>query len=157
MQSSSLQKTGGILTELDEVEARNEEFPLTRAFLTLLDVLTEGPIPAGLGAGCRAPGFTPYLDFLRDHVLLKFNSRAYKDPSEKWEGGSLVLGILYKLLNDHQVSTDDFVDQYVEVQGKGTAPLCKPPGHTILIHMLNESPMFKTVSRSNFGNEKSSI
>jgi nuclear pore complex protein Nup205 len=78
-----VKRAGGILTELDEIEARNEEFPLTRAFLTLIDVLTNGPIPAGLGAGCRAPGFTPYLDFLRDEVLLKFDSRAYRNPAEK--------------------------------------------------------------------------
>ena len=68
---------------MDEVEARNEEFPMTRAFLSLMNTLTENPIPASLGIGYRSPGFQPYLDFLRDSVFLKFNTRAYKNAAEK--------------------------------------------------------------------------
>lgn len=60
-----------------------EEFPMTRAFLQLLGNLTDASIPAGLGAGYRAPGFDPYLAFLRDSIFLKFNTRAYKIPAEK--------------------------------------------------------------------------
>ena len=56
---------------------------MTRAFLTLMDVLTDIPVPAALGAGYRAPGFDPYLDFLKDSVFFKFNTRAYKNPGEK--------------------------------------------------------------------------
>ena len=74
---------GGLQVELDEVESRNEEFPMTRAFLTLVDALTDVSIPAGLGAGYRAPGFDPYLKFIRDSVFLNFNTRAYKTPAEK--------------------------------------------------------------------------
>ena len=69
--------------ELDEVEARNEEFPMTLGFLELMKVLTENPVPAALGAGHRAPGFDPYLNFLRDSIFLKFNTRAYKNPAER--------------------------------------------------------------------------
>jgi nuclear pore complex protein Nup205 len=57
---------GGILGELEEVETRAEEFPLTRAFLQLLDRLTDVEIPAGLGAGTRTPvGLLPYLNFVQ--------------------------------------------------------------------------------------------
>ena len=56
---------------------------MTLAFLHLIDTMTDSPVPAGLGAGYRAPGFQPYLDFLRDYVLLKFNTRAYKNPAQK--------------------------------------------------------------------------
>ena len=65
------------------MEARNETFPLTLAFLRLLDALTDSELPAGLGVGLRAPGITPYIDFVRDSVFLKFYTRAYKDPAEK--------------------------------------------------------------------------
>ena len=65
------------------MEARNEEFPMTRGFLSLMSTLTDIPVPVGLGAGYRAPGFEPYLDFLRDSIFLKFNTRAYKDAAEK--------------------------------------------------------------------------
>ena len=56
---------------------------MTRAFLQLLNTLTDVPVPPGLGAGLRAPGFDPYLDFLVHGVLLKFNTRAYKEAGEK--------------------------------------------------------------------------
>ena len=68
---------------MDEVESRNEEFPMTLGFLELMKILTENPVPAALGAGYRAPGFDPYLKFLRDSIFLKFNTRAYKNPAEK--------------------------------------------------------------------------
>lgn len=69
--------------ELAEIESRNETYPLTLAFLEFINVLTEIPIPAALGAGYRIPGFEPYLLFIRDDVLLKFASRAYKNAGEK--------------------------------------------------------------------------
>lgn len=65
------------------MESQAEEYPLTRAFLTLLDTLTEVPIPPTLGAGHRTPGFHPYLEFVKDIVLLRFDSRAYRHPAEK--------------------------------------------------------------------------
>ena len=69
--------------ELDDVESRNEEYVMTRAFLDLISNLTDASVPAALGIGYRAPGLDPYLIFLRDSVLLKFNTRAYKNPAEK--------------------------------------------------------------------------
>lgn len=69
--------------ELDEVESSNETFPLTRAFVSLLDTLTNVPVPKALGAGHRSPGFEPYLTFIIDSVFLRFNTRAYKNHSEK--------------------------------------------------------------------------
>jgi nuclear pore complex protein Nup205 len=68
---------------LEEIESRVEAYPETRAFMKLLASLTQYPVPANLGAGYRVPGFEPYLDFLRDSVLLKFKARAYLDPNEK--------------------------------------------------------------------------
>jgi len=69
--------------EIEEVESRNEEYPLLLSFLELLTTLIDSPVPAKLGAGFRVPGFEPYLDFLRDSVLLRFASRAYKRPADK--------------------------------------------------------------------------
>ena len=69
--------------ELNEIEARSETYPETRAFLKLLNNLTDIPIPASLGAGYRVPGFDPYLMFLRESVFLKFITRGYQDSHEK--------------------------------------------------------------------------
>jgi nuclear pore complex protein Nup205 len=69
--------------ELNEIEARSETYPVTRAFLKLVRELTDIPIPNALGTGYRVPGFEPYLMYLRDDVFLKFNSRGYHDSKEK--------------------------------------------------------------------------
>lgn len=70
-------------TELDETESRNEEYPLSRAMLHLLDVLTDVAIPRLLGVGTRTPGFDPYLHFIVNSVFLGFNTRSYRNPAEK--------------------------------------------------------------------------
>ena len=65
------------------METRSEEYPMLLAFLQLMTVLIDSPVPSKLGAGFRVPGFEPYLDFLRDSVFLRFASRAYKRPADK--------------------------------------------------------------------------
>lgn len=69
--------------ELNEIESSCEEYPLTRAFCQLMGTLVESSLPVNLGAGLRAPGFQPYLSFLRDGVFLPFPTRAYRHPAEK--------------------------------------------------------------------------
>lgn len=69
--------------ELNEIESRCEEYPLTRAFCQLISTLVESSFPSNLGAGLRPPGFDPYLQFLRDSVFLRFRTRAYRRPAEK--------------------------------------------------------------------------
>lgn len=83
--STSVYQPGGIQVELDEVESRLEEYPLTRSMLHLIHVLVSNSPNTilSLGLGSRAPGFDPYLGFIRETVFLKFNTRAYKDPVEK--------------------------------------------------------------------------
>ena len=69
--------------ELEEIESQLEDYRLTRSFLRLLDSVTDVHLPPSLGVGHRVPGFEPYLEFVRDSVLLRFDSRAYQDPMEK--------------------------------------------------------------------------
>lgn len=73
----------GVLSELEEVESRNEEYPLTRAVLCLLNELTNTPVPFTLGSGSRAPGLDPYIQYILNSILLTFANRAYKSASEK--------------------------------------------------------------------------
>ena len=56
---------------------------MSRAFCQLISSLVESALPVNLGAGMRAPGFQPYLSFLRDAVFLRFPTRAYRRPAEK--------------------------------------------------------------------------
>ncbi|CAI9563160.1 unnamed protein product [Staurois parvus] len=133
-------QAAGIEVELNEIESRAEEYPLTRAFCHLIGTLVESSFPSNLGAGLRPPGFEPYLDFLRDSVFLRFNTRAYRRAAEKWEVAEAVLDVFYKLLRDYEPQPEDFVDQYVEMQGEERAAF-KPPGFTLMHHLLNDSHM----------------
>ncbi|XP_069619286.1 nuclear pore complex protein Nup205 isoform X1 [Ranitomeya imitator] len=135
-------QAAGIEVELNEIESRAEEYPLTRAFCGLIGTLVESYFPANLGAGLRAPGFEPYLQFLRDTVFLRFRTRAYRRAAEKWEVAEAVLDVFYKLLRDYEPQPDDFVEQYVEMQGEEKAAY-KPPGFSLMHHLLNESPMLE--------------
>uniref|UniRef100_A0A7M4FQN5 Nucleoporin 205 n=1 Tax=Crocodylus porosus TaxID=8502 RepID=A0A7M4FQN5_CROPO len=132
----------GIEVELNEIESRCEEYPLTRAFCRLISTLVESSFPSNLGAGLRPPGFDPYLQFLRDSVFLRFRTRAYRRAAEKWEVAEVVLEVFYKLLRDYEPQLDDFVDQYVELQGEEIIAY-KPPGFNLMYHLLNESPMLE--------------
>uniref|UniRef100_A0A8C9L7W3 Nucleoporin 205 n=1 Tax=Pavo cristatus TaxID=9049 RepID=A0A8C9L7W3_PAVCR len=132
----------GIEVELNEIESRCEEYPLTRAFCRLISTLVESSFPSNLGAGLRPPGFDPYLQFLRDSVFLRFRTRAYRRAAEKWEVAEVVLEVFYKLLRDYEPQLEDFVDQYVELQGDEIIAY-KPPGFNLMYHLLNESPMLE--------------
>ncbi|XP_021565637.1 nuclear pore complex protein Nup205 isoform X2 [Carlito syrichta] len=132
----------GIEVELNEIESRCEEYPLTRAFCQLISVLVESSFPSNLGAGLRPPGFDPYLQFLRDSVFLRFRTRAYRRAAEKWEVAEVVLEVFYKLLRDYEPQLEDFVDQFVELQGEEIIAY-KPPGFSLMYHLLNESPMLE--------------
>ncbi|XP_040294299.1 nuclear pore complex protein Nup205 isoform X3 [Bufo bufo] len=135
-------QVAGIEVELNEIESRAEEYPLTRAFCNLIGTLVESYFPSNLGAGLRPPGFEPYLQFLRDTVFLRFRTRAYRRAAEKWEVAEAVLDVFYKLLRDYEPQPEDFVEQYVEMQGEEKAAY-KPPGFSLMHHLLNESPMLE--------------
>ncbi|CAH2276623.1 nuclear pore complex Nup205 [Pelobates cultripes] len=135
-------QAAGIEVELNEIESRCEEYPLTRSFCQLIGTLVGSSFPSNLGAGLRPPGFEPYLQFLRDTVFLRFRTRAYRIPAEKWEVAEAVLDVFYKLLKDYEPQPDDFVDHLVHLQGEERVAY-KPPGFSLMHHLLNESPMLE--------------
>ncbi|XP_051725707.1 nuclear pore complex protein Nup205 isoform X2 [Ctenopharyngodon idella] len=132
-------QAAGIEVELNEIESSCEEYPLTRAFCHLISTLVESALPVNLGAGLRAPGFQPYLDFLRDSVFLAFPTRAYRRPAEKWEVAEAVLEVFHKLLREYEPQPADFLQEMVELQGEQVLAH-KPPGHSLMFHLLNDSP-----------------
>ena len=127
----------GLIGELEEVEARQEEFPLTRAFLQLLNTLTDVEIPGNLGAGNRQPGFLPYLAFIQDQVFIKFHTRTYKYQWEKWSLAASCLDLLHKFIQDYQPAVDDFQNKSAQV---GIAP-----GYYVLHHLHQTSLLLRTV------------
>ncbi|XP_048463946.1 nuclear pore complex protein Nup205 [Rhincodon typus] len=140
VRNPSQRQDTGIEVELNEIESRSEEYPLTRAFCCLISTLVESSFPTNLGAGLRPPGFDPYLQFLRDSVFLRFPTRAYRRAAEKWEVAEVVLEVFHKLLRDYEPRPEDFTDQMVELQGELVVAY-KSPGYNLMFHLLNDSPM----------------
>lgn len=57
----------------------------------------------------------------------------------QWEVADAVLEVFHKLLRDYEPQPSDFVQEMVELQGE-QLPAHKPPGHSIMFHLLNDSP-----------------
>ncbi|KAF7393195.1 nuclear pore complex protein Nup205 [Vespula maculifrons] len=129
----------GVQTELEEIESRNEEYPLTRAMLKLLDILTDYPIPRLLGVGQRNPGFDPYLHFLINIVFLRFHTRSYKNAAEKWKVANGCLKIFSKLIKQYEPSLEDFMGCKVELQGGDLTVINSAPGYHLMtqLHSTN--------------------
>nr|CAD7442555.1 unnamed protein product [Timema bartmani] len=132
-------------TELEEIESRNEEFPLTRALLHLMDVLTNLPVPRLLGAGSRNPGFDPYLQFIMNSVFLRFNTRTYKNPGEKWEVANGCLKLLVKFVSQYEPHFEDFVGKQVELQGGGLTQVNPPSGFHLMVALNSKSELIRLV------------
>uniref|UniRef100_A0A8C4NM45 Nucleoporin 205 n=1 Tax=Eptatretus burgeri TaxID=7764 RepID=A0A8C4NM45_EPTBU len=137
VKAPNIRPSTGIEMELNEIESWLEEYPMTRAFCGLLSALIHVCVPENLGAGLRTPGFEPYLTFIRDSVFVKFPSRAYHDPAEKWQVAELTLEIFQKLLYDYEPQLEDFGHNKLGEASSASSP----PGYTIMIHLLMESPM----------------
>lgn len=131
--STSSYQPRGIQTELDEVESRNEEYPLLRSLLELLDVLIDTGIPRTLGAGPRKPGFDPYLTFIVNSVFLKFHTRAYRNVEEKWQVARACLKLFDKFLHQYNPQASDFP------VGNQPPDFNPPPGYHLMIQLHTKS------------------
>ncbi|KAL7301129.1 hypothetical protein TKK_0006105 [Trichogramma kaykai] len=135
----------GVQTELEEIESRNEEYPLTRAMLKLLNILTNYPIPRLLGVGHRNPGFDPYLNFIVNCVFLQYNTRSYKNQAEKWIVANLCLKIITKLLKNYQPNVEDLVGYKVEVNGGEVTCINALPGYHLMTQIHSNSELLRLI------------
>ena len=107
----------GFLMELESVESKNEEYPMTKALLQLLDVLTDNSyvmnseenIQANSSQGNNSAQLSSsdksvnkIFSLVVDELYLRLNSRAYKNQGEKWQISNACLKIMYKLLRDFE-------------------------------------------------------
>lgn len=128
----------GIQTELDEIESRMEEYPLTRGVLKLLNVLTSFGIPRTLGAGPRKPGFDPYLSFIVNSVFLKYHTRSYRNISEKWEVALLCLKLFEKFLSQYDPKLSDFPTN-------AQTDFNSPPGYHLMLQLNIKSELLNVI------------
>ncbi|XP_050438830.1 nuclear pore complex protein Nup205 [Adelges cooleyi] len=134
----------GIMSELDDIETRNEEYPLTIALLKLLTTLTEQSVPSLLGSSTRTPGFDPYLNFVLHNIFLKCLSRGYKKQNEKWEVSGLCLELALKFLNLYEPQMTDFVGSNVVLPDNTSVNVNPPPGFHIMTYLCTNSDFLRT-------------
>ncbi|KAF6038170.1 NUP205 [Bugula neritina] len=147
VEGTAAKAAGGLLTELENVESRMETYPMLRSFLSLIDnlCLSSGQPPETLGAGYRAPGFHPYLNFIINDVVLKFSTRGYKEASEKWQVAASAFSVLHRLLSSHTVEPENFSKHLVELSTGAIVSDFQAPGHTLLTMLLQSSHLLKTL------------
>ncbi|KAJ2894696.1 hypothetical protein IWW38_002498, partial [Coemansia aciculifera] len=149
---------GGIVYELEEVEAATETYAQMRGFVRLISTLihvsgtvpgladverdpvlysAQSPsVPADLGAAYRIPGISPYVVFVLDSVLLKAGQRSYRYASEKWRVFARALEVVEK-----SVGTLDLGAFATNAPGAATGPgalrmLATHPGFDVAIRVL---------------------
>ncbi|XP_060810669.1 nuclear pore complex protein Nup205 [Amyelois transitella] len=129
--------------ELQEVECRMEEYPLSRAFLTLLDSLcAAAPLPRALGAGARPPGLDPYVQYVLDKLALPAPHRPHAKPTEKWQILSLCFRLFARWLDQYEPSASDFPPPGREPD---TNP---PPGFRLLLQLHTKSELLRLLLNS---------
>ena len=120
----------GFLMELESVESKNEEYPMTLALLELLDVLTDNSYVmdpednqtnaanASVPLSSSVSSTNKLFSLVVDDIYLRINSRAYKNSEEKWQISNACLKIMYKLLRDFEPSKSTL---YMEQAATSTA------------------------------------
>ncbi|XLR42136.1 hypothetical protein HN51_020331 [Arachis hypogaea] len=108
--------------ELNEIEARREQYPSTISFLNLINAL----IAEERDLSDRGRRFIGIFRFIYDHVFGPFPQRAYADPCEKWQLVVACLQHFHMILNMYDIKEEDFdgvVDQSRLSTAKETSPI----------------------------------
>lgn len=122
--------------EIETNESRNGIYPISKAILDLLYVLTSTSVPKTLGVGTRRPGLDPYVTFIVHIIFLKFITRNYENESEKWEVGEKCLKILHSFLKNYEIHPVDFSESKEENS---------PPGYHIMVQVHTKSEILKLI------------
>ncbi|CAK9177196.1 unnamed protein product [Ilex paraguariensis] len=133
--------------ELNELEARREQYPSTISFLNLLNAL----ISEERDVSDRGHRFIGIFRFVYDHVFGPFPQRAYADPCEKWQLVVACLQHFRMILTMYDVKDEDIdivVDEPPLSAGAQLAPLQM---QLPVIELLKDFMSGKTVFRNIMG------
>ncbi|RWS05194.1 nuclear pore complex protein Nup205-like protein, partial [Dinothrombium tinctorium] len=94
----------GIAIEIEDIEPRNEEYPITIAFLKALNSLL-------LHINCTRQlhyqmSIESCLNFVINSIFLKSNSRVYKTEGEKWTVKLYCLKVIFQVLKNFDPLSD---------------------------------------------------
>ncbi|ESQ37635.1 hypothetical protein EUTSA_v10002339mg [Eutrema salsugineum] len=95
--------------ELNEIEARREQYPSTISFLNLINALIAGENDVT----DRGRRFIGIFRFVYDHVFAPFPQRAYSDPCEKWQLVVASLQHFHMILSMYDIQEED-LDGFTE-------------------------------------------
>lgn len=95
--------------ELNEIEARREQYPSTISFLNLINALIAGE----KDVTDRGRRFIGIFRFVYDHVFAPFPQRAYSDPCEKWQLVVTCLQHFHMILSMYDIQEED-LDGFTE-------------------------------------------
>ncbi|XP_035542991.1 nuclear pore complex protein NUP205 isoform X2 [Juglans regia] len=133
--------------ELNEIEARREQYPSTISFLNLLNTL----IAEERDLSDRGRRFIGIFRFVYDHVFGPFPQRAYADPCEKWELVIACLRHFHMILSMYDVKDDD-VDTVADLLQFSTPTLQSPLQMQLpILELLKDFMSGKTVFRNIMG------
>ncbi len=142
-----------ISVEIEEIEARDEHYPLLRGFLTLINnLLKVSNIPDNLGLGVRTQscplGFQPYLQFLVNSVYLKAFYRSYKDVSEKWQILIHMMHIFHSIVLKYEPKKEDFESSWSQGaesdwMSTGYKSQSQSPGFRLIHEMIHDSSIVR--------------
>jgi len=154
--ANQLTKTTDIKVELEEIESRDETYPLLRGFLYFMkNLISKSKIPVNLGIGFRAAnsilGFQPFLQFLVNNVYLKIFYRSYKNQSEKWELTQSILEIFYLLILKYDIDKQDFENQDQKSSANLSmiqinnfkSPISNSPGYRLIYDLIHDGPIVR--------------
>ncbi|KAK4265201.1 hypothetical protein QN277_026284 [Acacia crassicarpa] len=108
--------------ELNEIEARREQYPSTISFINLVNTL----IAEEKDTSDRGQRFIGIFRFIYDHVFGPFPQRAYADPCEKWQLVGACLKNFHMMLSMYDIKDVDIegvVDQSRTLTAKESSSL----------------------------------
>ncbi|KAJ4837663.1 hypothetical protein Tsubulata_013874 [Turnera subulata] len=129
--------------ELNEVEARREQYPSTISFLNLLNAL----IAEEKDVNDRGRRFIGIFRFVYDHVFGPFPQRAYADPCEKWQLVVACLQHFHMMLSMYDIQDEDadgVIDQ-ISTVGQPSSLQMQLPAVELLKDFMSGKTVFRNV------------
>lgn len=133
--------------ELNEIEARREQYPSTISFLNLLNAL----IAEERDVSDRGRRFIGIFRFIYDHVFGPFPHRAYADPCEKWQLVVACLQHFHMILSMYDIKDED-IDSVADLSQFSTPTQQSPLQMQLpVLELLKDFMSGKTVFRNIMG------
>jgi len=145
-------KSSGIIAELEEVESKDEEYPLTRAFLKYLHSISTTLCDSIISHGNKTSPWpmNDYLNYVIEVVFNKALTRSYNRSEEKWQVIVKCLKLFIKILDNYSPALEDQLEIYSQQNSssrvfRNISKKAGSPGHNLLMHVYSEGNFFRMI------------